>query len=116
MAYIPGQASLPQPQPKQVQPEVSNQSFIAPDLQELVDKASTTPVEKEVVPASEEDWKWLKDECRRLLKASDNFDIGLSFEQRGQLYKYRQELRDLPDKVGRYWTPSSIVWPVRPNV
>lgn len=107
--------------------------FISPELQARVDELKkdprNAPVQAEIVEsgqnqtiltedlpvAGEDDWQWLRGEVDRRLKASDKFDLCLSFEQRGQLYRYREELRTFPDRVGRNWTRSSVAWPVLPN-
>lgn len=97
------------------QPE--ERSFIASDLQKLVDKAAqnnaapTIPM-AELPIASEEDKRWLQSEIVRRLKASDELDLSLSFEERGRFYKYRQALRELPMTLGERWSPASVVWPV----
>lgn len=66
---------------------------------------------------SDEDWEWLRQErCKRLEETDSGSLIGIdmSFEQRGELFKYRQALRDLPATLPPIWNRDSIVWPKKP--
>lgn len=130
--YIPG--ALPTPpaceckpvqQPAcQVQAPEEPQ-YLSPELQALVDEAKAkqakesnpknTESNTDLPLASEADWSWLRAERNKRLAATDGFQAGLTFEQRGQLFKYRQELRDLPMTVGTKWTRESVKWPTLPS-
>lgn len=91
--------------------------FLSPELQELVDIATSESIGNEDKELSlEERWEYLRKGRNGKLVASDyaTTDLSLSLEKRGELFKYRQSLRDLTKQEGAPWTPSTIPWPTNP--
>ena len=125
--YVPGQTKSSSVKPytpgEKEATEVDRPDFIAPDLQELVDKAKAKMEQEQETPKSQshmptkEDWDWFAEErVRRLNAAGDASNMGrdMTLEERSQLYQYRQALFELSSKLPSNWTRESIVWPQKP--
>lgn len=102
MAYIPGSMKEYKPSSS----NAANTSYIAPDLQALIDQVGPdhTPMAKEV------DWNEVRRIRNQKLADTDWVNMGtrsLTFEERHSLYVYRQALRDIPQQ-------STLVWPKEP--
>lgn len=118
-AYTPGQKD-------DLEQNLAQTSFLSQELQALLREEQAK--EKESKPQSEvkgeeksvrpeECWAYLRSERNKLLLKTDSVNsmaLGLSFEERGRVYAYRQALRDLPAQKGAPWTPSTIPWPICP--